>query len=68
MAEHENLFGECWMIGLFLSLLFMTLCKEKTEDEVLLQICLHAMLFAHWITSAVFVFGTLFIFGVDCAI
>lgn len=68
MAEHENLSGECWMIGLFLSLLFMALSKEKTEDEMLLQIRLHAMLFALWITAAVFVFGTLFIFGVDYAI
>lgn len=67
MSKDENLYGEFWMIGFFLSLLFMALSKEKTEDEMLLPIRLHAMLFALWITSALFVFITLFIFSVDYA-
>ncbi len=63
VAQGEDIFGEIWMLGLFLSLLFMALSKEKVEDEMLMQIRLQSMLFALWCTSALFVFETLFIFG-----
>ena len=67
IAESEDIYGEIWMIGLFLSLLFIALSKEKVEDEMLMQIRLQSLLFALWCTSALFIFETLFIYGLGYA-
>ena len=63
IANKEDVFMEIWMLGLFFSLLFISLSKEKIEDEMIMNIRLQSMLFALWCTAAVFIFVTLFIFG-----
>ena len=63
----EDIFTEIWMTGLFLSLLFIALSKEKVEDEMLTQLRLQSMLFALWCTAIVFLVETLFVFGLAYA-
>ena len=59
----EDMYMEIWIIGLFLSLLFIALSKEKQEDEMIMQVRLQSLLFALWVTSICSIIETLFIFG-----
>ena len=67
IAGGEDIYGEIWMTGLFLSLLFIALSEEKIEDEMIMQVRLRSMLFALWCTSVLFIFETLFIYGLAYA-
>lgn len=44
----------------FISLLFIAMSKEKTEDEMIMQIRLKSVFFSLWFTSVLFVVETLF--------
>ena len=63
ISKNEDFFMEIWMLGLFFSLMFIALSKEKTEDEMITQIRLQSMSFALWCTTIMFILETLFIFG-----
>lgn len=56
----EDMYMEIWMLGIFISLLFIAMSKEKTEDEMIMQIRLKSVFFSLWFTSVLFVVETLF--------
>ena len=58
----EDMYMEIWMLGIFISLLFIAMSKEKTEDEMIMQIRLKSVFFSLWFTSVLFVVETLFFF------
>lgn len=43
----EDMYMEIWMLGIFISLLFIAMSKEKTEDEMIMQIRLKSV-FSHF--------------------
>ena len=63
IMHREDMYMEIWIIGLFLSLLFIAFSKEKQEDEMIMQVRLQSLLFALWVTSICSIVETLFIFG-----
>ncbi len=63
IANGEDVFMEIWMLGVFSSLIFIALSKEKVEDEMIMQIRFQSMLFSLRCTAAIFIFETIFIFG-----
>lgn len=46
---------------------FIAMSKEKTEDEMIMQIRLKSMFFSIWFTSILFVVETLFVFNFSYA-
>lgn len=63
IANGEDVFMEIWMLGVFSSLIFIALSKEKVEDEMIMQIRLQSMLFSLRCTAVIFIFETIFFFG-----
>lgn len=63
----EDMYMEIWMLGIFISLLFIAMSKEKTEDEMIMQIRLKSVFFSLWFTSVLFVVETLFFFNIAYA-
>lgn len=63
----EDMYMEIWMLGIFISLFFIAMSKEKTEDEMMMQIRLKSMFFSIWFTSILFVVETLFVFNFSYA-
>lgn len=61
----EDMYMEIWMLGIFISLLFIAMSKEKTEDEMIMQIRLKSVFFSLWFTSVLFVVET-FVFFQHC--
>lgn len=64
ISDGEDIYGEIWMIGIFVSLVFIAFSKEKVEDEMIVHLRLQTMLFAFWCTSILFVLAIMFVFGI----
>ncbi len=60
--KEEGIFDEISMIGLTISLIFISFSKEKDEDEFILQIRLQSLVWALLVSSVIFIFGIMFIY------
>ena len=58
-----DLLTEVGMMGLLVSLCFISLSKEKDEDEMTAQIRMRSFVWSLWITSFILAFGILFVMG-----
>lgn len=54
--------NETAMLGLLVALCFISLSKEKDEDEMTEQIRMSSFVWSLWITTAVIAFGILFFY------
>ena len=60
-----DLITEVGMMGLLVSLSFISLSREKDEDEMTAHIRMQSFVWSLWFTSIILAFGILFIMGLD---
>lgn len=60
-----DLLTEIGMMGLLVSLSFISLSREKDEDEMTAHIRMQSFVWSLWLTSAILAFGILFIMGLN---
>lgn len=56
--------NEFAMLGLLISLCFISLSKEKDEDEMTALVRMRSFVWSFWVTAAVLAFGIIFIFDI----
>lgn len=56
--------NEIGMLGLLISMCFISLSKEKDEDEMTALIRMRSFVFSFWVISAIIAFNILFAYGI----
>lgn len=61
--ETTDPINEIGMLGLLVSMCFISLSKERDEDEMTGQIRMQSFVWSFWVTAAILAFSILFIYG-----
>lgn len=62
--EKTDPINEIGMLGLLLSLCFISLSREKDEDEMTALIRMESFVFSFWVMAAIMAFSIIFVYGI----